>query len=56
MLDKPPLNNAFSGQQVVAAFFGNFQHLIGYVLLMTWFFMISRRLFQLGQNISKQNI
>jgi hypothetical protein len=26
---------------------------IGYVLLMTWFFLIARRLFQLGRNISK---
>lgn len=26
---------------------------IGYVLLMTWFFLIGQRLFQLGQNISK---
>jgi hypothetical protein len=24
---------------------------IGYVLLMTWFFLIARRLFQLGQGV-----
>lgn len=29
---------------------------IGYVLMMTWFFVISRRLFQLGQGISKEEV
>jgi hypothetical protein len=29
---------------------------IGYVLMVTWFFVISRRLFQLGQNVSKEDV
>jgi hypothetical protein len=29
---------------------------IGYVLLMTWFFLIGRRLFQLGQGVLKEEV
>ena len=29
---------------------------IGYILLMTWFFLIGRRLFQLGQGVSKKEV